>query len=119
MPDEFLDVATKEIKEDLCGLETLLSGCKNDHDVIIFIPEFQKHTHKIMGLAPMMGNDSLGSVSKSLDSLLKKFMDSSSVVGLFVLLSDLLPFMMSLMIEPTTDSLKVEEKIFKIENFLN
>ena len=119
MTDEFLDVATKEIKEELCGLDTLLAKCKNDSDVIAIMSEFQTHTHKIMGLAPMVGYESLGGVAKSLDSLLKKFMDGDGVVGLFVLLSEILPFMMSLMIEPTTDSVKVQQKISKIENLLN
>jgi len=119
MPDEFLDVATKEIKEELCGLDALLNKCKNDHDVIIIIHEFQKHTHKIMGLAPMAGYEFLGGISKSLDSLLKKFMDGDGGVGIFVLLSEIMPFMTSLMIEPTIDSVKVEEKISKIENLLN
>ena len=117
MIDEFLDVATKEIREELCELETLLTRCKNDHDVITTISEFQKHTHKIKGLAPMMGQGSLGDVAKSLDSLLKKSM--GDVVGIFVLLSEILPFMMSLMTEPKIDSAKVQQKISKIENLLN
>ena len=33
MTDEFLEVATKEINEDLRGLEHLLALCKNDRDV--------------------------------------------------------------------------------------
>ena len=119
MTDEFLDVATKEIKEDLSELSSLLTKCTNDHDVIVIIPEFQKNTHKIMGLAPMAGYESLGDISKSLDSLLKKFIDGDAVVGLFVLLSEILPFMMSLMIEPNLDSVIVQQKISKIENLLN
>ena len=89
MTDEFLDVATKEIKEDLCELDALLARCKNDDDVIAIISEFQKHTHKIKGLAPMMGQQSLGDVSKSLDSLLKKFIDGDGCLGIFVLLSEI------------------------------
>ena len=119
MTDEFLEVATKEIKEELCELETLLTRCKNDHDVTMITSEFQKHTHKIKGLAPMMGQDSLGDVAKSLDSLLKKFMDGGDVVGILVLLSEIFPFMRSLMTESKIDSVKVQQKISKIENLLN
>lgn len=118
MVDEFLNVATKEIKEELSELEILLTRCKNDHDVIMITSEFQKHTHKIKGLAPMMGQDSLGDVAKSLDSLLRKPM-SGDVVGIFVLLSEVFPFMVSLMIEPNIDSVKVQQKISKIETLLN
>ncbi|MFB5620480.1 MAG: hypothetical protein ACE5RC_05050 [Nitrosopumilus sp.] len=118
MSDEFLDVAKREIDEEICGLESLLARCKDDHDVVEIASKFQKHTHKIMGLAPMMGNASLGEVAKSLDSLLKKFTDVD-VVGIFSLLSEILPFMRSLMIEPECDSVKVDEKISKIENLSN
>ena len=119
MTDEFLNIATKEIKEDLHELETLLTRCKNDHDVTTFTSEFQKYTHKIKGLAPMMGQDSLGDVAKSLDSLFKKLMDGSGAVGIFGLLSEIFPFMMSLMTEPKIDSVKVQQKISKIETLSN
>ncbi|HEY5736169.1 MAG TPA: hypothetical protein VIS47_06390 [Nitrosopumilus sp.] len=118
MSDEFLDVAKREINEEICGLESLLAICNDDHDVVEIISKFQKHTHKIMGVAPMMGNTSLGEVAKSLDSLLKKFTDVD-VVGVFSLLSEILPFMRSLTVEPEFDPLKVNEKISKIENLLN
>ncbi len=120
MSDEFLDVAKKEINEDLSGLESLLATCKNDHDVVLIASKFQKHTHKIMGLAPMMGMTSLGNISKSLDSLLKKFIDDDhDVLGVFSLLSEILPFMISLLVEPESDYVKVNEKISKIESLLN
>jgi len=119
MVDEFLGVATKEIKEELSELESLLSRCKNDHDVVVLTSEFQKHTHKIKGLAPMMDKGALGDVAKSFDLLLKKSVDGGNVVGIFDLLSEIFPFMMSLMTEPKTDSVKVQQKISKIENLLN
>ena len=113
MSDEFLAVAKREIHDDIRELESLLTACKNDHDVVSIASQFQKHTHKIMGLAPMMGNDSLGNVAKSLDLLLKKITDD--VEGIFSLLSEMLPFMTSLMIEPASHSANVDEKISKIQ----
>lgn len=118
MSDEFLDVATREINEELCGLDSLLATCKNDQDVVMVFPKCQKHTHKIMGLAPMMGKESLGKIAKSLDSLFKKYADVG-IEGIFSLLSEMLPFMRSLMIEPESDSEKVNEKISKIESLSN
>lgn len=44
MTDEFLQVATKEINEDLCRLEHFLALCKTDRDVVANSTEFQKHT---------------------------------------------------------------------------
>ena len=117
MADEFLDVAKREIREDLSGFESLLANCKNDHDVVEITSKFQKHTHKIMGLAPMMGNEPLGNVAKALDSLLKKLADDD-VQGIFSLLSEISPFMNSLMIEPEFNSEKIQEKIMQIENLL-
>jgi len=119
MTDEFLDVATKEINEELYELESLLSRCKNDHDVVALTSEFQKHAHKIKGLAPMMDKGTLGDVATSFDLLLKKSVDGGSVVGVFDLLSEIFPFMISLMTESKIDSVKVQQKISKIENLLN
>lgn len=118
MSDEFFDVAKREINEELDALNDLLAGCKNDHDVVMIAPKLQNHTHKIMGLAPMMGKDPLGKVAKSTDSLLKKLVDVNTK-GVFSLLSEIFPFMMSLMIEPEFDSKKVNEKISKIETLLS
>jgi len=119
MIDEFLDVAAKEIKEELCELEFLLNRCKNDHDVVALTSEFQKPIHKIKGLAPMMNKGALGDVAKSFDLLLKKSVDGGNVVGIFDLLSEIFPFMISLMTEPKIDSVKVRQKISEIENLLN
>ena len=119
MSDEFLVVATREINEDLVGLEKILTNCKNDPDVISNADKFQKHTHKIKGLAPMMGKAPLGKVSASLDTLLKTFLAGDKIDGIFDLLSEILPFMKSLMVEDTCDFSMIEEKISKIENISN
>ena len=119
MPDEFLEVATKEINGELCGLEGLLTLCKTDRDVIEFSSKFQKHTHKIKGLAPMMGKKTLGDVSNPLDSLFRKIIDGKEVEGILVVLSEIIPFMITLMNEPEYDSEKIKEKISKIEILSN
>ena len=115
MTDEFLEIATKEINEDLHGLEHFLALCKTDRDVIAVSSKFQKHTHKIKGLAPMMDKKPLGDVSNSLDSLFKKIIDGQDIQGIFTVISEIIPFMISMMNEPECDSDKVKEKISKIE----
>ena len=119
MSDEFLNVATKEINEDLVELKKILAICENDGDVIANANKFQKHTHKIKGLAPMMGKTHLGEISGALDSLLKTSLNGSTIEGIFDLLSEILPFMTSLMIEGTCELSMIKEKISKIENVSN
>ena len=119
MSDEFLNVATKEINEDLAELNKILAICENDDSVISNAHKLQKHTHKIKGLAPMMGKAHLGEISGSLDSLLKTSLDGSDIGGIFDLLSEILPFMKSLMIDGTCELSMIKEKISKIENMSN
>ena len=119
MSDEFLNVATKEINEDLAELKKILAICENDGNVIFNADKLQKHTHKIKGLAPMMGKTHLGEISGALDSLLKTSLDGGDVEGIFDLLSEILPFMTSLMIEGTCELSMIKEKISKIENMSN
>lgn len=119
MSDEFLNVATKEINEDLAELKKILAICENDANVISNADKLQKHTHKIKGLAPMMGKAHLGEISGSLDSLLKTSLDGSDIEGIFDLLSEILPFMTSLMIEGNCELSLIREKISKIENMPN
>lgn len=119
MTDEFLQVATKEINGDLLGLSSLLACCKNDDDVLQRVSDFQKYSHKIKGLAPMMGKESLGDVAKSLDFLLKKLIDGGKSDGIYRLMSEVVPFMETLMVEPKSDSEKVKQEISKIETLSN
>ena len=117
MSDEFLKVATKEINEDIFELEKILSLCKTDTDVISNASQFQKHTHKIKGLAPMMGKQNLGDLSSSLDSIFKKLLDGSRVEGIFSILNDILPLMKLVIIEPDYDLTEIKQKISQIEEF--
>ena len=119
MSDEFLKVATKEINEDISELEKIISSCKTDADVISNASAFQKHTHKIKGLAPMMGKQSVGELCDSLDSIFKKLLDGSKAEGIFKILSDVLPIMKLAMIEPNYNLTEIKEKISQIEDILN
>ncbi|MCE9617871.1 MAG: Hpt domain-containing protein [Nitrosarchaeum sp.] len=74
MSDEFLQVATAEINNEISEIQNILNSCQSSHDVSANAAKIQKSTHKIKGLAPMMGKEDLGSLSALLDSLLKKIM---------------------------------------------
>ncbi|MCV0401669.1 MAG: Hpt domain-containing protein [Nitrosopumilus sp.] len=119
MSDEFIKVATKEIQEDIHELEKTLSTCDSDDDLILNASKFQKHTHKIKGLAPMMGNDALGNLASLLDSVFKKIPTRSNVDGVLEILIGIIPSMTFLLNEPDSDIDKVVERITLIEKILN
>lgn len=72
MSDEFVKIATMEINEELQAILQILQACQNDDDVFGQVSNIEKHTHKIKGLAPMMGKDDVGSIASILDLILKK-----------------------------------------------
>ncbi len=119
MSDEFLEIATKEINEEISELDKLLSTCQNDANVLSNVDEFQKHTHKIKGLAPMMGKEELGSFSAILDSLLKKMMDDITINGIFNDMCDSVSSMKQDMSEPDYDFTEIKNRISQISNNLN
>lgn len=75
MSDEFLKVATAEINNEISEIQNILNSCKINLDVSANAAKIQKSTHKIKGLAPMMGKEDLGDLAALLDSLLKKIMN--------------------------------------------
>ena len=75
MSDEFLKVATAEINNEISEIQNILNSCQSSLDVSANAAKIQKSTHKIKGLAPMMGKEDLGNLSSLLDSLLKKIMN--------------------------------------------
>ena len=75
MSDEFLKVATAEINNEISEIQNILNSCQSSLDVSANAAKIQKSTHKIKGLAPMMGKEDLGNLSGLLDSLLKKIVN--------------------------------------------
>jgi chemotaxis protein histidine kinase CheA len=119
MSDEFLKVATIEINDDISALEKILFSCKTDADVVSSADKFQKHTHKIKGLAPMMGKDDLGILSASLDAIFKKILNGSRVENIFDVLNDSIYCMKLTMAEPSSDLTEIKNRISQIEDILN
>ncbi len=111
MSDEFIAVATSEVTDDIDSIENILKLCTNDVDIFQNASKFQKHTHKIKGLAPMMGRESLGNLSYSLDNIFKKIIDGENIDGIFNLLVDSIIHMKKSMNEPDYDFSPINEKI--------
>ncbi len=119
MSDEFIETATKEINDEISELDKILSTCQNDTNIFSRAEKFQKHTHKIKGLAPMMGKEELGSFSAILDSILKKMMDGVTIDGVFNVLSDSISSMKQYMSEPDFNLAEIKIRISQILNNLN
>ncbi len=88
MSDEFLKLATAEINNEISEIHNILNSCHTSLDVSANAAKIQKSTHKIKGLAPMMGKEELGSLSSLLDSVLKKIMDGAIIDEIFESLID-------------------------------
>jgi HPt (histidine-containing phosphotransfer) domain-containing protein len=111
MSDEFVAVATKEVTDDVDSIENILKLCTNDIDVFQNASKFQKHTHKIKGLAPMMGKESLGDLSSSLDDIFKKIIDGENVDGIFNLIRESITHMKKSMNETDYDFSQINERV--------
>lgn len=111
MSDEFIEIATKEINEELSGLEELLFACQNDANIFSHAGKFQKHTHKIKGLAPMMGKEELGGLSSILDIMLKKIIEGKKIVGIFDILTESFHYMKNSMNESNCDLSQINNKL--------
>ena len=119
MSDEFIALATKEINEELLEFGRLLLECKNEDDVYSNSEKFQKHTHKIKGLAPMMGKEELGNFSGDLDFVFKKIIDGNKIDNVFDLLNDSVALMQNSMSDSETNFLDVKNRLSQIFNDLN
>ena len=111
MSDEFLKIATSEINDEISEISKILNSCSNDEEIHHKSKDLQSHTHKIKGLAPMMGKEELGSVCAMLDMVMKKINEGDKVEGILDILSDSLPFMVHSMNVPGFDMKPILEKI--------
>jgi HPt (histidine-containing phosphotransfer) domain-containing protein len=117
LSDEFLRVAKKEISDDIAKISTLLQNCHDDNAVSKNIAQFEKHIHKIKGLAPMMGHDQIGRVAALVDGLLKSMLAGSSVRGIHSVIKKSHEFMQNTLdgANPDFELLKTEvERITKV-----
>ncbi|KAG2478810.1 MAG: hypothetical protein NPMRTH1_270004 [Nitrosopumilales archaeon] len=111
MSDEFTQIATKEINEELIGIEGILNSCKNDEDIINNSTDIEKHLHKIKGLAPMMGQESVGEIAALNDTLMKKIIAGQIIEGIFETSNESNHLMKNLMNGSTTNISELKEKL--------
>ncbi|TBR12346.1 MAG: hypothetical protein EPO62_00195 [Candidatus Nitrosotenuis sp.] len=83
MSDEFLRVAKEEVSDDIAKIGSLLERCSGDHDVAKNASDIEKHTHKLKGLAPMMGQSEIGDIAAILDVMLKAVISGKALPDIF------------------------------------
>ena len=118
MSDEFIAIATQEINDEIAEIDSTLKSCNGDEQVYENSKKFQTHTHKIKGLAPMMGKEALGTVCVGLDLIMKKIIDGKKPEGIYEFLSESLPQMKDSMNESNSDLSKITEKISNLVSTL-
>jgi chemotaxis protein histidine kinase CheA len=119
MSDEFLKIATAEINDEILEIQNILNSCHNALDVSANAAKIQKSTHKIKGLAPMMGKDDLGNLSSLLDSVLKKIIDGAIVDDLFDSMKDSVNEMKNSMIYSDYNLDVIKQRILRISSNLS
>lgn len=119
MSDEFLKIATAEINDEILEIQNILNSCHDSLDVSANAAKIQKSTHKIKGLAPMMGKDDLGNLSSLLDSVLKKIIDGAIVDDLFDSMKDSVNEMKNSMIYSDYNLDVIKQRILRISSNLS
>ena len=111
MSDEFTQVATKEINEELDGIQGILNSCTNDDDITNNSTDIEKHLHKIKGLAPMMGQKGVGEIAALNDTLMKKIIGGQIVEDIFEISNESIHLMKNLMNGSTTNIAELKAKM--------
>ncbi|MHA7646993.1 hypothetical protein [Nitrosopumilus sp. S4] len=114
MNDKFIEIATKEIASDIAQIEKIMNSCKTDDDIFENASKFQVYTHKIKGLAPMMGKEKLGLLSASLDSLFKRMNSGTKHDDIFNILSPVVNDMQRSLNEPNYELSQITQRIEQI-----
>ncbi len=111
MSDEFIQVATKEINEELDGIEGILNSCTNDDDITNNCTDIENHLHKIKGLAPMMGQEGVGEIAALNDTLMKKIIGGQIVEDIFEISNESIHLMKNLMNGSNTNIAELKAKL--------
>ena len=114
MSDEFLKIATAEINDEISEIQNILHFCHSRLDISTNAAKIQKSTHKIKGLAPMMGKEEVGSLSSLLDSVLKKIMDGAIIDEILESLIDAVAEMKNSMTNSDYNLDKTKQRISKL-----
>ena len=119
MSDEFLKIATIEINDEILEIQNILNSCHDSLDVVIHATKIQKSTHKIKGLAPMMGKEDLGNLAALLDSVLKKITIDTIMDDLFASLIIAIDEMKNSMTHSDYNLDEIKQRILHISSTLS
>ncbi|MGI0046453.1 MAG: hypothetical protein ACREBB_04605 [Nitrosotalea sp.] len=87
MSDEFLKVARQEIQSELDELERVVLHCNNDELIFKNSQSIESHFHKIVGLAPMIGQEKMGEMAKIIDNILKHIISKGPLSDSYPIIS--------------------------------
>ena len=120
MSDEFIKVATQEIKDAIASIKKILESCKYDADISKNSKSIEKHIHKIKGLAPMMGKDGIGEIAALNDALLQHILDGKNLEDIYSTLCESNIFMDNSMTDSELNAKEIKQKIeTKYSNLLD
>jgi len=111
MSDEFIKVATKEIKEEIASIKKILETCDDDSSVFKNSTSIEKHIHKIKGLAPMMRKEKIGEIATLNDILLNQILDGKHLEGIHSILCESNLLMEQSIQNSDINSAKLKQKI--------
>ncbi len=113
MSKEFLRVAKKEVSDDIVEIGNLLQVCSDDSDISKNAAEIEKHTHKLKGLAPMMGQIEIGDIASVLDTLLKLTISGTVPPDLFQAIKKSHQFMLDAINDRESDYASIKSELDK------
>lgn len=110
MSEEFNRVATKEVNEEIDAIDKILKSCKDDPSATKKASLIEKHTHKIKGLAPMMGKEGIGEIAAMTDKILKHVIDGHDLEGVYDILLESIMFMKNNMDGSDSNLIELKQK---------
>src|SRR5574337_299195 len=81
MSEESLRNARQEIQTEIDNLKDIFRTCANDEQLYETSIDIEKHMHKIKGLAPMMGQEKVGEISRISNIILKHVTSQGMLKG--------------------------------------
>jgi len=111
LSEKFLEIAKKELKEDIDATIQILDSCKNDSDISKNSEDIEKKLHKIKGLAPMMNQEDIGEISKIGDNLLKHIITNGETRGSYQIINEFTIIMNQIFNGDKINSNEIGEKI--------
>ena len=120
MSEEFIRIATQEIKDELAAINKILDSCNSDSDIFSNSNLIEKHIHKIKGLAPMMGQKGIGEIALLDENILKHLLEGNKVEDVYDIFLESVLFMNKAINGAQLNNSQLKQKIkTKYSNFLD